>query len=308
MHVCPFWNLWPLSRSCALGRIFDSGQKVVHRTGKRWNQKALERLNYNDIAKMALDELVNVASALQGLVKRRKSSIKKAGLFSHALDKLEASFRAEQLAGIKASPFARITRKKDGELILGASFSGAAGVARLTDNAFRYLDFIQSMTSTVQGIKSVNASQDSTIFGTNENGEPLYVMGDDERKFFWEIVDEFRANPTSKVYDYYSFLDSGIIEMWRNPETRPDTLQEAVNMVNQLAGGYFFDPDKKSVLPVSQYRVGYRPYAGKIGGVTNAQQRQNLDFLMNDRRDLTHAEPRLPKSRQNRKHKGNGNK
>lgn len=286
-----------------MGRIFDPGPKTVQRTGKRWNQKALEKLTYNDIAKMGLDALVNVANALQGLVKRRKRSIKKAGLFSHALDKLEASFRAEQLAGIKASPFARITQKKDGETYLGPSFSGPAGVARLTDNAFRYLDFIQSMTSTVEGIKSVNSSQDSTIFGTADDGTPLYVMGDDERKFFWQVVDEFRANPTSKVYDYYSFLDSGIIEMWRNPETRPDTLQEAVNLVNQLAGGYIFDPENKAVLPVSEYRVGYRPYAGKYGGITNAQQRQNLDFLMNDRRDLTHAEPRLPKSRQARRNR-----
>ena len=286
-----------------MGRIFDKGGKIpiIERIKRRWKQSELSKVTYEDIAKMSLNELVNVTSALQGLVKRRKSAIKKEGLFSHALDKLESSFHAEQLAGIKTSPFARITRIKDGILTLGASFSGPAGVNRLMDNALRYLDFINSVTSTPQGILTVNRSQDTEIFGVDESGEPLYVLGDDERKFFWQVVDEFRANPTSKVYDYYSFLDSGIIQMWRNPETRPDTLQEAVELVNRLAGGSFFDPATKEVRDVSEYQVGFRPYAGLYGGKTNAQQRQNFDFLQAGRRDLTHAEPKRRK-----RDKGNG--
>lgn len=285
-----------------MGRIFEGqNNPEIERIKRRWKAKELETVTYEQIAKMSLNELVNVTSALQSLVKRRKSAIKKEGLFSHALDKLESSFHAEQLAGIKTSPFARITQRKNGVLRLGASFSGAAGVSRLMDSAMRYVDFITSVTSTPQGILSTNRSQDAQIFGVDEEGVPLYTMGDDERKFFWQVVDEFRANPTSKVYDYYSFLDSGIIQMWRNPETRPDTLQEAVDLVNKLSGGYFFDPETETVRGVSEYQVGFRPYAGKYGGITNAQQRQNFDFLTHGRKDLTHVEP--PKRKRN---KGNG--
>jgi len=279
-----------------MGRIFNTVKRPpIEKIKKRWKQQELEKLSYKDIAKMSLNELVNVTSALQSAVKRRKSAIKKEGLFSHALDKLESSFHAEQLAGIKTSPFARITQKVDGILTLGPSFSGPAGQARLTDNALRYLDFMTSVTSTPAGIRGTNNAQDAAIFGVDEHGQPLYSMGDDERKFFWQVVDEFRANPTSKVYDYYSFLDSGIIQMWRNPETRPDTLQEAVDLVNKLSGGYFFDPATKTVRSVEDYQVGFRPYAGQYGGITNAQQRQNFDFLQAGRKDLTHAEPQKRK-------------
>lgn len=283
-----------------MGRIFNTNKRpVVEKIKRRWKQAELEKLSYEDIAKMGLNELVNVTSALQSLVKRRKSAIKKEGLFSHALDKLEASFYAEQLAGIKTSPFARITQKKDGILTLGQSFLGVAGQARLMDNALRYLDFVTSVTSTPEGIRRTNNSQDAMIFGVDEHGSPNYVMGDDERKFFWQVVDEFRANPTSKVYDYYSFLDSGIIQMWQNPETRPDTLEEAVSLVNRLTGGYFFDPATQTVKPVADYQVGFRPYAGLYGGITNAQQRQNFDFLQAGRKELTHAEPRRRKRKRN---------
>ncbi len=280
-----------------MGRIFETGKRpVIEKISRRWKAQQLEELSYETVAKMNLNELVNVAGALQSLTRRRRKAIEKEGLFSHALDKFSASFAAEKAAGIKtANPFAHIIVKRKGVYELGANFSGVAGQARLLDTTMRYLDFVQSVTSTPAGIRSTNNSQDAMIFGTDENGNPLYSMGDDERKFFWQVVDEFRANPTSKVYDFYSFLDSGIIEMWRNPETRPDTLREAVDLVNKLNGGYIFDPESKTVKPVSEYQVGYRPYQGQYGGITNAQQRQNFDFLQAGRGDLTHAEPKRRK-------------
>ena len=59
-----------------MGRIFNTNKRpVVEKIKRRWKQAELEKLSYEDIAKMGLNELVNVTSALQSLVKRRKSAI-----------------------------------------------------------------------------------------------------------------------------------------------------------------------------------------------------------------------------------------
>lgn len=268
-----------------MGRVFENSDIPLYPVKRRWKQGEIMNLTDEQILRMSVNELVTLAKAAQGQVKRRMKPIREAGLYSYAFDKLQSTVDG-------TGPFARITQKdrKTGEVRLGPSFLKKSGFQSLRMQVMHYKDFLNAKTSTVAGIEEVNRAQDVTIFGDYfDNSEDIPRLTDAERRLFWNVVDEFRANPTGRVRDFYSFLDTGIIQIWANPNTRPKTMEEAIAKVNELAPSYWLDKNTGTAMSTDDYQIGYRPYAGLWGGITNAGQRQDFDMWESKNPDVLSA-------------------
>lgn len=114
---------------------------------------------------------------------KRKSSISKAGLYSHAIDVYEERKNARSL------PINKMSRN---QLIM---------------EIVKLKSFFNSKTSSVLGIIDVNAQQDRRIFGEgieDEDGSVKKELSDIERREFWKIYNEFMNQEKALVTAYSS--------------------------------------------------------------------------------------------------------
>lgn len=157
----------------------------------------IAKIPIEDIVKLSGEEgnkkLINYARTLKSGYKRRVASIKKQGLISHAQISLE-----EHLPK-KDKKLTNLTRN---QLIL---------------EIVRYQKFFNDETSSISGIRKVNAAQDARIFGVDKRGHPRQRMTVDERERFWSLYDEYKNQNPGGTTKYGSetvqqFLASKIVD------------------------------------------------------------------------------------------------
>lgn len=204
---------------------------------KKWTVKDFKKLTPAKVGNMTTPELAHLVQTMQNRAKNAVSRIKKAGLFSYAVAKLGDYAEESGLSIYKKIYF---ENKQTGAYYMRDDLAVRAH-AKLVNRALRLQGFFTSQTSTIRGIKKTNKLQNIAIFGKNKDtGNPLDTLTDEERELFWEMVDEFRTNPTGKLYDFYSIQDNGIIyEVWGDPNNRPKTLMEAIVRANEIAPSFF---------------------------------------------------------------------
>lgn len=140
----------------------------------------LARVPIEEVSKYGTAELLSALRTLSSGYKRRVGSFIRRGIFSYAQEKFESSMQG------KGKPFSEMSRNQ------------------LLIEYFRYANFFNDKTSTVEGIKQVNREQDIRIFGEGRGGRPLYSMHEDERKQFWRLYDEFKNQNKDATTKYGS--------------------------------------------------------------------------------------------------------
>lgn len=127
-------------------------------------------------------QLRKYVQTMQSGYKRRVGQFKRQGLTSYAQISLEGSMPESA----KRRKVKDMTRNQ------------------LLMEFARYSKFFNDVTSTVEGIKTVNLEQDKRIFGVDEKGRAKSTMGDSERKSFWSLYDEFINQHAEMISQYGS--------------------------------------------------------------------------------------------------------
>lgn len=143
-----------------------------------------------DVVKQSKGALMKDVSQLKRSYRRRAASLKKSGLYSYALEGMEAS-----KSSYSSHPVSSLTRNQ------------------LLHEYARYSTFFNSETSSVRGIKQINMEQDIRLFGATKGGKPIKSMSEDERRRFWELYDEFRnQHPELAGRSYSEYAQQTIAE------------------------------------------------------------------------------------------------
>lgn len=102
------------------------------------------------------------------------------------------NIRANQFArrGVYSHAFARYIENQP---LRTAADIQAMNKNQLIHQFIVYQNFFTAKTSSIEGIARVNRAQDARIFGVNKRGLPKRRMTEDQRRKYWELYDEFRA-------------------------------------------------------------------------------------------------------------------
>lgn len=125
--------------------------------------------------------LIGYIRTLRSSYKRRVGSFKRNNLVSHA----QIAFERE----IPKTKPVQLTKMTRNQLLL---------------EFFRYAQFFNSDTSSIEGIKNVNSQQDKRLFGTDQKGRPNYRMTNEERILFWDTYEEYKNQFPADVNQVYS--------------------------------------------------------------------------------------------------------
>lgn len=109
---------------------------------------------------------------------RKVSQFDNAGVFSHAVDKTSA-------------------------IISNRSIKDMSYNERIHELSV-YVDFLNAKTSTLKGAEEVNREQDIRIFGADAAGHAKRRMTDQQRKDYWDLIDEFASQKSTIVASFAS--------------------------------------------------------------------------------------------------------
>lgn len=176
--------------------------------------KDIENVEPSKLARMSDEQLDKFLRGSQKAINRRIASLKKSGLYSHAFQRLIDNSVGEK----NQKDYSTDTLYTEGL----NTYSNYVKNRQLSRNGklaeiYKIQNFVNSVTSTVPGIKRVNKEQDIRIFGvkpqtvvrpdgtrvktTNywelseaqkKKAQPLRTMTQDERQHFWSIQREYR--------------------------------------------------------------------------------------------------------------------
>lgn len=137
-------------------------------------------LNYDwdDLSRLSTEQMRDALYKLRSAYTRRVKQFNQDGLFSYAQNRFEREFAV----GRK-----RVSSKK---LTRAQAYVEVAGL----------IDFFNAKTSTLEGIRAVNYTQDKRVFGVDESGRPLRRMTNDERKVYWDLYDKYKESDRYKAH------------------------------------------------------------------------------------------------------------
>lgn len=150
------------------------------RTPKTKSEK-LAAKPWDEVLAMGTEELRSAIRTMRAGYNRRKTAIRAAGLFSHALSRARKNFPGTGIFKVE-----KLQRNQ------------------LLKEYNKYIQFFGAKTSTVKGIKDVNLKQDKRLFGTRKDGKPLKRMTEKQREKYWDLYDEYNNQKPADIYMYSS--------------------------------------------------------------------------------------------------------
>ena len=153
-------------------------------------EKSKKKTRAEETAEIPWDELVKLKAKnpadmkkLKGYTNllrqgynRRIAEFERKGIYSYAAD-------AAKKSKVKNIPVNQLTK--------GMSPEKARNV--LLSEFAKYQQFFQAETSSLEGIRKINAEQDERIFGDSATKQ---TMTDEERKAYWDLYEDFMDSTT----------------------------------------------------------------------------------------------------------------
>lgn len=170
--------------------------------------------------------LEKYVKTLRAGYKRRVQLFVRKGLVSHAQIALEGTIPDKKPV--------QLTKMTRNQLILEFA---------------RYAKFFNDVTSSEEGIKSVNRAQDVRLFGTDAKGRPKYSMSQEERTRFWQLYEEYQNQNPSKFVNYgYNTVQQAITEMTLSgSELTSDNLIVLMDKLDAILEKSYFEQNLGSV-------------------------------------------------------------
>lgn len=169
-----------------------------------------------ELTKMTKQELVNLGKRILPKTNIRLMQIENTkSVYSPAAENLKA--------GMSDKPYSKMTKN---QLIHDISLQ---------------IQFHKAKTSTVQGTREWQRTQDIYIFGKGENGLPKHILNPTQRKAFWSLYREFNAQYKNARYligydKIQQFLGDMVTQdksIVNYNEITPATLEELMRRVEE---------------------------------------------------------------------------
>lgn len=217
--------------------------------------ETIRDLTMDEISLMSTEKMRQMLTTARRAASYRLGVIRRAGEFSYAAQQYiyesEAQEKSRRSKGLKTK--AQIFKTSPSKMSRN----------QMMFQLVRINSFFNAETSSIAGIRSVNARQDARIFGTDSEGNPRMTMDDETRKKFWAVYEE-------------AYKDSATMSSIVSTKYGSESVQQMIGDI--VSEGQINLDDLSSALDEVQRKIKERKQQENTGSMPNVYSGRGIDF------------------------------